>query len=162
MLAPSRGWCADDQNPFSRKELAMLGEQLGTSSGKITGTRILSTDGPNTRVEVSFQGSGTLLGASITDMGTYEQIVRPDGVLYGEGKVIMLTASGDMLPWSGFGVGLPTGPAPAASFGVCGAFNATTERFPQLTRVTTAIEYEVTADGSYEWTAWEWTGSKPG
>ena len=74
----------------------MLGEQLGESARKVTGTRVLSTEGPNSRVEVSFQGRGTLLGTDITDFGTYWQMVWPGGILHGEGKVLILTADGDM------------------------------------------------------------------
>ena len=36
----------------------MLGELLGESSGRITGTRVLPTEGQQVKVEVSFQGSG--------------------------------------------------------------------------------------------------------
>ena len=39
----------------------MLGQQLGEASGKITGVRVLPTEGQQVKVEVSFQGSGKLL-----------------------------------------------------------------------------------------------------
>jgi hypothetical protein len=42
------------------QEVAMLGEKLGESSGKFTGTRVLSAR-PDPKLEVSFQGRGTLL-----------------------------------------------------------------------------------------------------
>ena len=137
----------------------MLGEQLGESSGKVTGARVLSTEGQNSKVEVSFQGCGTLLGTEITDFGTYWQVVRPGGILYGEGKVLMLTADGDMAPWAGFGVGRPTGPVPAASYGVCGAFEGASEKLARLNGVATAVEFEVAADSSYRWRLWEWKGA---
>ncbi len=137
----------------------MLGEQLGESSGQVTGARVLSTEGQNSKVEVSFQGRGTLLGTEITDFGTYWQVVRPGGILYGEGKVLMLTADGDMAPWTGFGVGRPTGPVPAASYGVCGAFEGASEKLARLNGVATAVEFEVDADSSYRWRLWEWKGA---
>ena len=49
----------------------MLGEQIGEEMGQITGMRVLPDDGAGAKVEVSFQQSGTLLGAHVTDMGTY-------------------------------------------------------------------------------------------
>ena len=54
-----------------------LGEQLGESSGKITGTRVLSpVGGEPAHIEVSFQGNGTMLGAEISEVGTYWQTAR--------------------------------------------------------------------------------------
>jgi hypothetical protein len=141
------------------EEADMLGELLGESTGKITGTRILSTAGPDTRVEVSFQGGGTLLGMAMTEMGTYWQMVRPGGILYGEGQVLMMTPEGETAPWTGFGVGRPTGPPPAATFGVCGAFNGASQKFARLNSVATAIEYAVDTEGGYRWRMWAWTGA---
>ena len=93
-----------------------IGERLGESSGKITSTRVLTSEGP-VKVEVSFQGRGNMLGEEITDFGTYWQSVRPGGVLYGEGDVLWLTNDGESALWSGFGVGKPTGAPPAAHAG---------------------------------------------
>jgi hypothetical protein len=140
------------------QEVAMLGEKLGESSGKFTATRVLSA-GPEPKLEVSFQGRGTLLGVGITDLGTYWQVVRPGGVLYGEGQVVMLTDDGEMAPWIGGGVGRPTGPGYAASYGVFGSFQTASAKLARLNGVATAMEYDVEEDGSYRWTAWEWTGA---
>jgi hypothetical protein len=103
----------------------MLGELLGESAGKITGTRVLPSEGQQVKVEVSGQGSGQLLGEAMTDMFTYWQTVRPGGVFYGEGHVLLMTPSGEIAAWSGFGVGQPTGPSPAAHYAVCGSFQPT-------------------------------------
>ena len=61
-----------------------LGDKLGESSGRITGTRVLGPEGRQVKVEVSFEGRGTMLGEDIADMGTYWQTLRPGGVLYGK------------------------------------------------------------------------------
>ena len=134
----------------------MLGELLGESTGKITGTRVLPSEGQQIKVEVSFQGSGTLLGEAITDIGTYWQTIRPEGVLYGEGHVLMMTRDGAIADWTGFGVGRPTGPAPAAHYGVCGSFQPASGKLARLASVANAIEYDVEQDGSYHWKLWEW------
>jgi hypothetical protein len=68
----------------------MLGDRLGESRGKIIGARVLPSEGQQIWMEVSFQGHGTLLGQEINDTGTYRQTVRPGGVLYGEGHVLMM------------------------------------------------------------------------
>ena len=134
----------------------MLGELLGESTGKITGTRVLPSEGQQIKVEVSFQGSGTLLGEAITDIGTYWQTIRPEGVLYGEGHVLMMTRDAGIADWTGFGVGRPTGPAPAAHYGVCGSFQPTSGKLARLASVANAIEYDVEQDGRYPWKLWEW------
>jgi hypothetical protein len=136
----------------------MLGDRLGESAGKITGVRVLPSEGQQIKIEISFQGRGTLLGQEISDTGTYWQTVRPGGVLYGEGHVLMRTPGGDIVDWVGGGVGRPTGPGSAASYGVYGSAQTTSEKLARVGQVADVIEYEVEEDGSYRWTMWEWTG----
>src|SRR4028119_1962772 len=63
-----------------------LGDQIGESSGRITGTRVITPLGSQqAQIEVAFQGSGTLLGQDITEVGTHVQSLRPGGELSGEG-----------------------------------------------------------------------------
>jgi hypothetical protein len=62
-----------------------LGDQIGEASGRITGTRVITPSAGQTRMEVSFQGSGTVLGQDVTNIATYSQTLRPGGILYGEG-----------------------------------------------------------------------------
>jgi hypothetical protein len=136
------------------RDMAM-GERLGESSGKITGTRVLTSEG-QVKVEVSFQGRGDMLGEDITDFGTYWQSVRPGGVLYGEGDVLWLTDDGQSALWSGFGVGRPTGAPPAAHFAVCGSVQTESQRQARLNGVATVVEHDVDQEGNYHWTLWEW------
>jgi hypothetical protein len=140
----------------------MQGEVLAESSGQLTGVRVLLADGQDSKVEVSFQGRGQMLGAPMSDVGTYWQVVRPDGTLYGEGQVLMITDNGERAAWRGFGVGQPTGQPPAASFGVAGAFYGASGDLARLGRVANVIEYEVGQDNSYRWKMWEWSGAQPG
>jgi hypothetical protein len=134
----------------------MLGELIGESSGKVIGYRVLSTGAPSPKVEVSFQGRGTLLGQEMADIGTYCQISRPGGIYYGEGEVLMTTPDGGVAPWRGFGVGKPTGPVPAGTFAVCGAFENASPQLARLNTVATVAEYDVDRDGNYRWRLWEW------
>ena len=134
-----------------------LGDQLGDSSGRITGTRAITpVVGAPAQIEVAFQGSGTMLGQQITDVGTYVQSVRPGGILYGEGDVLFLTADGESAQWTGFGVGRPTGPFPAGHFAVCGSTLTDSQALGRLNEVATVVEFDVREDGSYGWTLWEW------
>jgi hypothetical protein len=149
-------------NPPERREkggAAMaLGDQIGEASGKITGTRVVTpvVTGAPAQMEVAFQGSGTLLGQQITDVGTYVQSVRPGGIIYGEGDVIWLTADGESAQWSGFGLGRPTGDFPAGHFAVCGTAMTDSEALSRLNEIASVTEYDVDEEGNYRWTAWEW------
>ena len=137
----------------------MLGDKLGEASGTFTSIRVLPTEGQQVWLEVSFQGQGTLLGQEISDTGTYRQTIRPGGVLYGEGHVLMMSPTGDVADWLGGGVGRLTGPGHQASYGVTGSFHAATGALAAVTEVADVIEYEVEEDGSYHWTMWAWTGT---
>jgi hypothetical protein len=140
----------------------MLGERLGESAGKFTSTRVLPTEGQQIKLEISFQGQGTLLGQPITDFGTYVQTVRAAGVFHGEGHVLMMTPGGEIADWVGGGVGRPIGAGFKATFGVYGAFHSAQGALARLVAAATAIEYEVEEDGSYRWQLWEWTGARIG
>jgi hypothetical protein len=135
-----------------------LGDQVGESSGKITGTRVLTPVGGEQQVqmEVSFQGSGNMLGEEITDTATYLQLVRPGGVFYGEGDALWITSDGESAHFAGFGVGTPTGSFPAGHFAVCGSVQTASEKLARLNSVAIVAEYDVDEDGSYRWTLWEW------
>jgi hypothetical protein len=133
-----------------------LGNQIGEMSGKITGTRVVTPLDSQTQIEVSFQGSGRLLGQDITDIGTYVQGVRSGGVLYGEGDVLYITGDGQSAHWRGFGVGRPSGPFPAAHFAVCGSTETESQALSRLNEIATVIEYDVDGEGNYRYTVWEW------
>src|SRR5712692_1313812 len=83
----------------------MLGEMLGEESGKITGTRVLPSEGGAPKVEVSFQATGNILGVDATDMGTYVSTMRPDGSLFGDGQGIAMAKDGGAATWTGQGIG---------------------------------------------------------
>ena len=62
----------------------MLGEKVGDFWGKLTGQRVLQSDGLVPKFETSAEVSGTILGVEATIMATYWSVLRPDGHLYGE------------------------------------------------------------------------------
>jgi hypothetical protein len=133
-----------------------LGDQIGEASGTITGTRVIKSMGTQVQIEVSFQGSGTMLGQDITDIGTYWQTIRAGGVLYGEGDVLYITGDGQSAHWRGFGVGRPTGPFPAGHFAVCGSTQTESQALSRLNEIATLTEYDVDQEGNYSYMIWEW------
>lgn len=83
----------------------MLGEKLGGESGRVTSQRVLPNPCGAPKMETSFQATGTILGVSETDTGTYWAVLRPDGTLYGEGQGILMGKGGEMATWVGQGNG---------------------------------------------------------
>jgi hypothetical protein len=134
----------------------MLGEQLGESSGKVTVTRVLPSDGPTPKLEVSYQGSGKLLGIDMNDCCTYWSTVRAGGVLYGEGQIAMITTDGNIATLTCFGVGRSTGRFPAGTFSYCGSFQTASEKLARLNTVAIVGEFQEDENGNYAWKMWEW------
>jgi len=137
----------------------MLGEIVLESSGKIAGIKVLENAGERSKVEVSLQGQGKILGTGMMELASYWQEVRPGGVFYGEGGPVWMTDDGEMLSWKGFGTGRPTGPGFAASYAVCGTIDTNSERFASLRGISLVGEYDVDSQGNYHWTLWEWRPS---
>ncbi len=134
----------------------MLGDEIGHSSGAVTGIRVLKGH----VMEVSFRGQGALLEVPITDLGTYLQTVTPNGMIHGDDShVVMLTEDGEAAKWWGFGIGKPTGPGFTSSWGVAGTFETTSSKLAKLDSMATVVEYEVGENGEYRWKMWEWTGA---
>lgn len=128
-----------------------LGEVLGESKGKVVGMKVL----PDGRVEVTFQGSGRLLGIEISDLGTYTQSMRANGSIYGDGQVVIMSSQGAAL-WKGSGTGRPTGQGFGAKYAYGGIFVNAPEKSARLLDVYTAGEYTVDQAGNYQWKLWEW------
>jgi hypothetical protein len=130
-----------------------LGDQIGEVSGRITGTRVSTPSaGQPPRIEVSFQGSGTVLGQDVTNIATYSQTLRPGGILYGEGDALYITGDGQSAHWRGFGVGKPTGPFPAGHFAVCGSAETDSQALGRLNEIATVLEYDVDQEGNSRYT----------
>jgi hypothetical protein len=133
----------------------MLGEQIGQERGKITARRVLPSDGHGPKIEVSFQASGQFLGTEATDIGTYCSVVQPNGALYGEGQGIIMTANGDVIPWTGAGRGRFTEQG-GVSFRGAVYYQTSSEKFAQLNNVAIIYEHESDRDGNVATQYWVW------
>ena len=132
----------------------MLGDEIGDLEAQVTGTRVLSTDPPE--VEVSFQGTGKLLGLETMEIGTYTSVLRPDGTFYGEGEGINMTPDGHVATWKGGGVGHPTGAGMAASYRGAIYYTTTSEKLRDLNHVAALFEWDVDENGHGSAKIWEW------
>lgn len=133
----------------------MLGEKIGEGKGKVTVQRVLPNPGGGPRMETSFQSSGTLLGVSETETGTYIATSRPDGSLFGEGQGILMSKDGDVGTWTGQGVGTINNDG-AVSYRGSVFFQSASPKWSKLNRVAVVFEYEVDAQGNTSAQLFEW------
>ena len=134
----------------------MLGEKLVEETGKITGYRVLPSDGMHPKVEVSFQATGKLLEIDTTDMGTYQAVLGADGVLRGEGQGVIMTGEGEVITWSGQGVGRVTGQGSGSSWRGAIYYQTSSQKLAHLNAVAAIFEHEVDGEGNVHNLVWEW------
>jgi hypothetical protein len=132
----------------------MLGEQIGEETGKVTVRRVISVDG-GTKVEVSVQGTGKLLGVETRNTVTYCAGIRPDGTLYGEAQGLVVGKGGEQATFKAHGVGrlLEGG---AVSYRGASYYYSDSPKLRRLNAVATLFEYEADADGNTKSKLWEW------
>ncbi|MFF9843579.1 hypothetical protein [Streptomyces sp. NPDC013740] len=133
----------------------MLGDLIGEERGQRTGLRVVSVDGGHPHVEVSFQATGTLLGAAVEDLGTYDSVMQADGTLFGDGQGCTMTQDGDIITWQGTGVGRPDG---SGGFSYRGSifWETASGAFSRLNGTAGVFEYEEDTDGNATAKVWEW------
>jgi hypothetical protein len=133
----------------------MLGDKFNELTAKVAGTRVLPRDG-GISVEVSFAGQGKLLGVETMELGTYESMMMPTGVLNGKGQGLVRSYDGDALTWVGSGVGKPTGKGFAASWRYTWIMQTASQRWSRLNGVVGVGEWEVDEQGNGKAQMWEW------
>ena len=132
----------------------MLGEQIGEETGKVTVRRVISVDG-GTKVEVSVQGTGNLMGVETRNTVTYCAAIRPDGTLYGEAHGLVVGKAGEQATFKAHGVGrlLEGG---AVSYRGASYYYSDSPKLRRLNNVAALFEYEADADGNTKSKLWEW------
>ena len=133
----------------------MLGDKIGSETGKVTSQRVLANPGGGAKTETSFRASGKTLGVSQTSTATYWSSVRPDGTLYGEGQGIVMGDGGEMATWVGQGIGTIK-KGGAVSYRGAVYYQSSTPKWSRLNNVAAVFEYEVNAKGNTKSQLWEW------
>ena len=133
----------------------MLGDELGTITGRVMGQRVLPSNGAGMRVESSLEADGQLLEIPVHLLATYEAVVRPDGTFIGEGQGVVMSQQGAHASFSAQGIGRFTEDG-GISFRGSSYYETESERLAPLAAVAIVYEYEVDADGSAKSTIWEW------
>ncbi|MFF5971275.1 hypothetical protein ACFY7C_07070 [Streptomyces sp. NPDC012769] len=133
----------------------MLGDLISEEQGQNTGIRVVSVEGGQPHLEASFQATGTLLGEAVTDLGTYDSVMQPDGTLYGDGQGCTMTQDGEFVTWHGSGVGRMT-ESGGVSYRGSIFWETASERFAQLNGTAGTFEYEEDKDGRNTAKVWAW------
>ena len=121
----------------------------------MTGRRVLESEGPGPKIEVSCESEGTLLGVATNGPGTYWSVLRPDGTLYGEGQGVVMGAGGEAASWTARGVGKFTGPG-SASWRASIFWMTASEKWASLNNIVGVVEFEQDADGNTTTATWAW------
>ena len=132
----------------------MLGEQIGEETGKVLVRRVISVGG-GTKVEVTTQATGKLLGVETRSNVTYCAGIRPDGSVYGEGQGLVTGKGGEHASFKAAGVGklLDGG---AVSYRGASYYYSDSPNFRRLNAVAVIFEYSADADGNTKSKSWEW------
>lgn len=134
----------------------MLGGELGEERGRIIGTRVLSVDANSHTIEVSTQGSGKILGIEYDDLATFSATPVPPLPLQGKGQGFLTTKDGEIVTYTGQGIGKPTGPG-AISYRGAIYCQTKSQKLARLNGVAILFEYEVDMEkGEYHAKYWEW------
>jgi hypothetical protein len=131
----------------------MLGEKVAQGKGRVTARRVLSSS--PTKMEVSFESAGELLGVKVNEIGTYWSELRPDGTMYGEGNGVVMGPSGEVASWKGQGIGVFQDKGGVAYRGAL-YYQTQSEKWTRLNRVAVAFEFNVDAEGNTTGTLHEW------
>ena len=133
----------------------MLGDNIGETQGKLTGRRVLSSNGGSPQVEVSFAEAGKLLGLDVNDLVTYTSELRPDGTLYGEGQGVSMASNSESASFVGAGVGR-FNEAGGVSFRGALYFQSTGATLSRLNGAAVVYEHESDANDNVTTKLWEW------
>lgn len=135
----------------------MLGNPIGHASGRVVGTRVLPPVENEVNLEISFQGSGEILGVPMNDMGTSKLIFRQDGMIEAQdGHVVMFGPKGEIARLRSAGLGRLTGPVPQGRYTSTGMFETTAECWKRLRSIIGIFEFVVDEQGGYKVKVWEW------
>ena len=137
----------------------MLGDLICEGKGRLTGQRVLETNGETApRLEMSISGEGKTKGnIEYTEMWTYWSEQREGGVQYGEGNGILMTKDGsEVVTMTGKGVARMTESGVMRYVGSNFCSTTSTGKLAFLNNVVGIFEYEVDKEFNYRNKIWEW------
>ena len=139
----------------------MLGEQYAELKGKVTGQRILDTEGPT--IETSVSVSGTMKGTQVQEMITFIGTpIAEKGIIHGLGKGVIMTSGGsgeeapEMVTYTGEGIGRFNSSGGIKWRGSIFFRTSSGGKLAFLNNTVGVFESEIDADGNFSEKTWEW------
>jgi hypothetical protein len=133
----------------------MLGEQISERKGKVISQRVVSTGGPV--IETTVSTIGSFKGMPVK--GTVTFVSRPTsvaGVLYGEGKAVIMTEESEMATSTAKGFGSLSPSGSVKWRGAHFILTSSTSKLAFLNNVVGVFEAEIDAVGNVTEKIWEW------
>ena len=131
----------------------MLGAEIGHEEGQIIGRRVLEEV---SKIENTFNAEGNFRGIDINDLGTYWTTVRPGGVLYGEGRGVLVGTDGQMATWTAQGLGRYISGRVVRFRGSAFYRTDSTASLAFLNNMMAVFEFEMDERGNTSARNWEW------
>jgi len=130
----------------------MLGEQIAELKGKITGQRVLDSEGA---METSISARGSVRGTHVSENLTFVARPTSTGVLQGEGQGVMAGDS-EMATYTGKAMGRFT--SSGIKFGGAVFYRtSSTGKLSFLNNIVGVFETEIDSEGNFTERIWEWT-----
>jgi hypothetical protein len=137
----------------------MLGDIIYEQKGKISGYRVLDTEGPT--IETTITGTGIINGIEVTDIVTYwskpsSSLQDNEKVFFAEGKGVISTKDGEMATWKGYGIGRYNGHNRTDRGSVFFKTPTSNGKLAFLNNKIGVFEYEADENGNTNGKIWEW------
>ena len=132
----------------------MLGEQFGELKGKITGQRVLDTEGP--AMETNVSATGHIMSTNIRVMLTYMSKSVSTGVLHGWGNGVVMSSEGDVASYTGEAIGKINSSGTVLWRGSLFYKPSSNGKLASLNILVVVLEAEVDAEGNFSEKTWEW------
>jgi hypothetical protein len=131
----------------------MLGEQIGTLKGKITGQRVLDAEEPTMETNVS--ATGDFKGTQVNVRLTYVARPTSNGVLHGRGQGLIMAGESEHAAYTGEAVGRFS-TSGIKWHGALFYRTSSSGKLSSLNNLVGVFEAEVDADGNFSEKTWEW------
>jgi hypothetical protein len=134
----------------------MLGDQLGTLTGKIVSKRVLDvTDSP--QVEFNVSTMGKLREIEVTELHTYTSMKTLDGIEYGRTNGVIMTKDGsENATFTGHAMGYTNGAGKIKYAGSVFIKSPLKGKISLLNNVFGVFENDVDESGNIVIRLWEW------
>lgn len=134
----------------------MLGELLGEMEGKVSSSSQRVVDIKGRTMETTVMASGSLKGVQVTETLTYVANPTSKGVLHGVGNGIITTEDGNIVTFTGEGIGTFDASGVLKWRGAIFFDTSSEGKLGSLNNIVGVFEAQVDAQGNFTDKTWEW------